>query len=42
MDGYAKWEVLEIFNMNEKNVITQYSFLKPITNNINFVNYIRL
>ena len=27
MDGYSKREVLERFNMNEKNVITQFLFL---------------
>ena len=29
MDGYSKREVLERFNMNEKNVITQFLFLNP-------------
>ena len=29
MDGYSKREVLEIFYVNEKNVITQFLFLNP-------------
>ena len=32
MDGHPKREVLEIFNMNEKNVIARFFFLKPATN----------
>ena len=29
MDGHSKREVLEIFNLNNKNVITQFLFLNP-------------
>ena len=31
MDGHSKREVLEIFNMNQKNVIARF-FIKPATN----------
>ena len=29
MDGHSKRKVLEIFNMNQKNVISRFIFLNP-------------
>ena len=40
MDGHSKHEELEIFNMNKKNVIARFLFLKTghqLANNLRFL-----
>ena len=39
MDGHSKRQVLEIFNMNEKNVISRFLFLtgRQLGNNLWFL-----